>query len=374
MDIDSLELDSPALKELKAAGVKLAVPLVSQGELIGVLNLGPRLSEQDYSSDDRKLLDNLAAQAAPALRVGQLVREQEAEAATRQRFEQELEVARLIQQNFLPKELPDLPGWQVAAYYSPAREVGGDFYDVIPLPDGRVGFVVGDVTDKGVPAALVMSATRSVLRASAQRLNEPGEVLERVNEHLCPDMPEKMFVTCLYGVLDPESGLVRFANAGHDLPYVKTADGVVEMRARGMPLGLMPGMSYEQKEMVLEPGDSVLLHSDGVVEAHDPERDMFGFPRLKQTCAEAPGGQALIDRVLADLAAFTGPEAEQEDDITMVTLQRSPAPRRRRSIRERPCPGRVRAAQRSRQRARGSGARGEPQWPDWVWSRRGSSA
>jgi serine phosphatase RsbU (regulator of sigma subunit)/anti-sigma regulatory factor (Ser/Thr protein kinase) len=323
VDIDELELDSPALRELRAAGVKLAVPLVSQGELIGVLNLGPRLSEQDYSSDDRKLLDKLAAQAAPALRVAQLVREQKAEAATRQRFEQELEVARLIQQNFLPRELPDLPGWQVAAYYRPAREVGGDFYDVIPLPDGRVAFVVGDVTDKGVPAALVMSATRSVLRASAQRLVEPGAVLERVNDHLCPDMPEKMFVTCLYGVLDPVSGHLRFANAGHDLPYVKTAQGVVELRARGMPLGLMPGMAYEEKEATLEPGDSVLLHSDGVVEAHDPQRDMFGFPRLKETMARVAGGQELIDRVLGDLEAFTGPDADQEDDITMVTLQRS---------------------------------------------------
>jgi serine phosphatase RsbU (regulator of sigma subunit)/anti-sigma regulatory factor (Ser/Thr protein kinase) len=323
VDIDELELDSQALRELKAAGVKLAVPLVSQGELIGVLNLGPRLSEQDYSSDDRKLLDKLAAQAAPALRVAQLVREQKAEAATRQRFEQELEVARLIQQNFLPRELPDLPGWQIAAYYRPAREVGGDFYDVIPLPDGRVAFVVGDVTDKGVPAALVMSATRSVLRASAQRLVEPGAVLERVNDHLCPDMPEKMFVTCLYGVLDPVSGHLRFANAGHDLPYVKTAEGVVELRARGMPLGLMPGMAYEEKEATLEPGDSVLLHSDGIVEAHDPERDMFGFPRLKETMADVAGGQELIDRVLSDLEAFTGAEAEQEDDITMVTLQRS---------------------------------------------------
>jgi serine phosphatase RsbU (regulator of sigma subunit)/anti-sigma regulatory factor (Ser/Thr protein kinase) len=323
VDIDALDLDSPALRELKAAGVKLAVPLVSQGELIGVLNLGPRLSEQDYSSDDRRLLDKLAAQAAPALRVAQLVREQQAEAATRQRFEQELEVARLIQQNFLPRELPDLPGWQIAAYYRPAREVGGDFYDVIPLPDGRVGFVVGDVTDKGVPAALVMSATRSVLRASAQRLIEPGVVLERVNEHLCPDMPAKMFVTCLYGVLDPSSGHLRFANAGHDLPYVKTADGVVELRARGMPLGLMTGMAYEEKEAILAPGDSVLLHSDGVVEAHDPDRGMFGFPRLKEVMAGVPGGQELIDRVLSDLAAFTGPDAEQEDDITMVTLQRS---------------------------------------------------
>src|SRR3954452_14524185 len=324
VDVEALELDSPALAELKAAGVKLAVPLVSQGELIGVLNLGPRLSEQEYSSDDRKLLDNLAAQAAPALRVGQLVRQQQAEAATRQRFEQELEVARLIQQNFLPKQLPELSGWQVAACYQPAREVGGDFYDVIPLADGQVGFVIGDVTDKGVPAALVMAATRSVLRASAQRLIDPGVVLERVNEHLCPDMPAKMFVTCLYGVLEPASGRLRFANAGHDLPYVKTATGVVELRARGMPLGLMSGMVYEEKETVLEPGDSVLLHSDGIVEAHAPDRDMFGFPRLKEAVGRHPGGGELIDRVLEELARFTGAGAEQEDDITMVTLQRAP--------------------------------------------------
>jgi len=324
VDVAELELDSPALAELKAAGVKLAVPLVSQGELIGVLNLGPRRSEQDYSSDDRKLLDNLAAQAAPALRVGQLVRQQQAEAATRQRFEQELEVARLIQQNFLPKQLPELSGWQVAAYYRPAREVGGDFYDVIPLPDDRIGFVIGDVTDKGVPAALVMAATRSVLRASAQRLVDPGVVLERVNEHLCPDMPEKMFVTCLYGVLEPASGRFRFADAGHDLPYVKTADGSVELRARGMPLGLMPGMAYEEKETVLAPGDSLLLHSDGVVEAHDPQGAMFGFPRLKEAVARYPGGGELIDRVLSDLRGHTGADAEQEDDITMVTLARSP--------------------------------------------------
>ena len=325
VDVETLELDSPALVDLKAAGVKLAVPLVSQGELIGVLNLGPRRSEQDYSTDDRKLLDNLAAQAAPALRVGQLVRQQQAEAATRQRFQQELEVAKLIQQNFLPKQLPELAGWQLAAYYRPAREVGGDFYDVIPLSDGRVGLVIGDVTDKGVPAALVMAATRSVLRASVQRLVDPGVVLERVNEHLCPDMPEKMFVTCLYGVLDPGSGRFWFANAGHDLPYVKTADGSIELRARGMPLGLMPGMRYEEKEMVLAPGDSLLLHSDGVVEAHDPEGGMFGFPRLKDAVARYPGGGELIDRVLTELHEHTGPDSEQEDDITMVTLARSPS-------------------------------------------------
>jgi serine phosphatase RsbU (regulator of sigma subunit)/anti-sigma regulatory factor (Ser/Thr protein kinase) len=323
VDVDTIQLDSSALTAMREAGVKLAVPLVTQGELIGVLNLGPRRSEQDYSLDDRRLLDALATQAAPAVRVGQLVRQQQAEARTRERFERELEVARLIQQNFLPKQLPDLPGWEVAALYRPAREVGGDFYDVIPLKDGRVGFVVGDVTDKGVPAALVMAATRSVLRASAQRLVDPSAVLERVNDSLCPDMPEKMFVTCLYGVLDPETGRFRFANAGHDLPYVKTADGSVELRARGMPLGLMPGMVYEEDERILQPGESLLLHSDGIVEAHDPNGEMFGFPRLKEAVATYPGGAALIGLVLDDLRAHTGPDVEQEDDITMVTLARS---------------------------------------------------
>ena len=324
VDVDSLELDSPALEALRAAGVKLVVPLVSQGELIGVLNLGPRLSEQDYSGDDRKLLDNLAAQAAPAVRVGQLVRQQETEARSRERIEQELKVATLIQQNFLPKELPDLSGWQVAAYYRPAREVGGDFYDFIELDEDKLGIVIGDVTDKGVPAAMVMAATRSVLRASAQRLMAPGEVLERVNELLCPDMPEKMFVTCFYAVLDRRSGKLSFANAGHDVPYLGTPDGeVTELRARGMPLGLMPGMGYEEKEAELGPGDTALLYSDGLAEAHDSDHEMFGFPRVKGLTGERKGGQELIDLLLSELEGFTGRDWEQEDDITLVTVSRS---------------------------------------------------
>ena len=365
VDIEALELDSPALRELKAAGVKLAVPLVSQGELIGLLSLGPRLSEQDYSSDDRKLLDNLAGQAAPALRVGQLVREQQAQASRRQRYEQELEIARLIQQNFLPKELPELAGWEIAAYYRPAREVGGDFYDVIPLPDGRVGFVVGDVTDKGVPAALVMSATRTILRATATRLIEPGEVLEHVNDHLCPDMPEKMFVTCLYGVLDPATGLLRFANAGHDVPYVKTADGVVELRARGMPLGLMPGMAYEEKEMVLAHGDGVLMHSDGIVEAHTPgARDVRlsaaegnRRPRARRPAADRP--RARRSRRLHRPGRRAG--GRHHDAHAAARRGRGEcAPIRPRS-RGRAGARRFRAALRARQRARGDragGARG----------------
>jgi serine phosphatase RsbU (regulator of sigma subunit)/anti-sigma regulatory factor (Ser/Thr protein kinase) len=323
VDLDSLELDSPAVADLRAAGARMVVPLVSQGELIGLLNLGPRRSEQEYSADDRKLLADLAGHAAPAVRVAQLVREQQAEIRERERIEQELEVARLIQQQFLPHELPELPGWHVAAYYKPARQVGGDFYDFLDLPDGQIGIVVGDVTDKGVPAALVMATTHSILRAEAPRLVSPGDVLGRANDLLVAEMPAHMFVTCLYAVLDPTSGRLRYANAGHNLPYLRTADGVSELRARGMPLGLMPGMVYEEKEAAVAPGDDLLLHSDGLAEAHGPERQMFGFPRLAKLAAEGKSGQELIDLLLTELAKFTGPGWEQEDDITLVTLRRT---------------------------------------------------
>ena len=324
VDLTHLELASPVLDELRAAGVALVVPLVTQGELIGTLNLGPRLSEQDYSSDDKRLLATLAAQAAPAIRVAQLVREQAAEAAERERYAQELKVAQLIQQQFLPRQLPNLPEWQVAAYYGPARVVGGDFYDFIELDEGRIGLVVGDVTDKGVPAALVMARTHSILRAEAPRLVAPGAVLARANDLLSAEMPEKMFVTCLYMVLEPATGRVVYANAGHNLPYVRTPDGVVEFRATGMPLGLMPGMAYEERTSTIGRGDSVLLYSDGIVEAHDPEGAMYGFPRLKADMATELAGTELLDELLERLHAFTGRAWEQEDDITMVALRRSP--------------------------------------------------
>lgn len=323
VEVDKLELDSPAVTALREAGVALVVPLVSGGELIGTLNLGPRLSDQQYSTDDKKLLDALAAQAAPALQVAELVQKQAAEAASRERIEQELKVATLIQQNFLPRELPDLPGWQVAAYYQPAREVGGDFYDFFSLEDGRVAVVIGDVTDKGVPAAMVMAAARSVLRASGSRIGSPGDVLERVNDLLVPDIPERMFVTCLYAVVDPVTGRIVFANAGHNLPFARTTDGIVELRATGMPLGMMPGMTYEEKEALLAPGESLLLYSDGITEAHDPTREMFGTERLGERVATDEGD--LIDSVLTSLQRFTGDDWEQEDDITIVTLRRTAA-------------------------------------------------
>jgi PAS domain S-box-containing protein len=451
VEVEKLDLDSQALRAMNAADIELVVPLVSQGELIGLLILGSRLSQQEYSADDRKLLRDLSTQAAPAVRVARLVRqqqeaetryrtlveqtpaityvqepvessnpkavtyispqyetilgyppesqmideehwnrilhpedrervlaeeartdetgepfrveyrviagdgrvvwvrdeatlvrdeegqplywlgvqydvtEQKREAQERERIEQELRIARLIQQTLLPRTLPELSGYDVAAYYQPAREVGGDFYDLFELEDGRLGLVVGDVTDKGIPAALVMATTRTMLRASAQRLFPPAEVLKRANDALVADIPSNMFITCLYAILDTESGRLVYANAGHDQPYLRhNGSDVEELRARGMPLGLMPGMEYEEKEVTLQRGESVLFYSDGLVEAHDPHHEMFGFPRLQGLVGtHLSDGSSLIDFLLSELARFTGDEWEQEDDITLVTLERS---------------------------------------------------
>src|ERR687890_62473 len=249
----------------------------------------------------------------------------EQERIERERIEQELRVARRIQQASLPEEVPTLAGWEISPLYRPAREVGGDFYDFHLLSEGRLGLVVGDATGKGVPAALVMSTTCGMLQAVSEALDSfsPGEVLAQVNETLVDRIPSNMFVTCFYGVLDPKSATFTYANAGHDLPYLWHGGCAEELRARGMPLGLMPEMSYEQKEMMLEPTDSALLYSDGLVEAHDPKGEMCGFPRLRALVAKHGEEGALGDLLMEELYSFVGEDWEQEDDITLLTLRRS---------------------------------------------------
>jgi serine phosphatase RsbU (regulator of sigma subunit) len=244
----------------------------------------------------------------------------------RERVERELLVARRIQQASLPKEVPTLEGWQIAPFYQPAREVGGDFYDFHLLSEGRVGLVVGDATGKDVPAALVMSTTCGMLQLAAQALDSssPSEVLARVNETLLARIPSNMFVTCFYAVLDPGSGSLSYANAGHDLPYLQRRGEAKELRARGMPLGLMPGMGYEEMEIVLDSGEAALFYSDGLVEAHDPKGEMFGFPRLQALIAEhGEEERPLEDFLMEELYSFVEEGWEQEDDITLLTLKRS---------------------------------------------------
>ncbi len=253
-----------------------------------------------------------------------LEQEIEQERIERERIEQELLVARRIQQASLPKEVPELEGWEITPLYRPAREVGGDFYDFFELPNGRLGIVVGDATGKGVPAALVMASARSMLRAVAQGSNSPGDVLRRTNDALVMNIPPNMFVTCFYAILDPKSGSLRYANAGHDLPCLcRNGSDAEELRARGMPLGLMPGMEYEEKETTIEAGEAALFYTDGLVEAHDAKGEIFSFPRLRVLVAEHGKERSLVDSLLEELYSFTGEGWEQEDDITLLTLKRS---------------------------------------------------
>ena len=317
--------------ELRAAGVALVVPLVTQGELIGTLNLGPRLSEQDYSTDDRRLLATLAAQAAPAIRVAQLVREQAAEAAERERFEQELKVAQLIQQQFLPRELPNLPEWQVAAYYGPARVVGGDFYDFIDLGEGRIGVVVGDVTDKGVPAALVMARTHSILRAEAPRLVEPGAG-PRPGERA--PRRRRCRRTCSSPACTASSSPRPAASCS---PTPATTCPTCGRRTASSSCGRPACRSAScRASPTRRPRASsgrataMLLYSDGIVEAARPGRRDVRLPaparrRWRPTTPAASSSTACS----TSCTRFTGPGWEQEDDITIVTLRRSAGAGRR---------------------------------------------
>jgi len=266
--------------------------------------------------------NQMAEQVVESIASQRRLTEQQARMEERARLEQELQTAQAIQRSLLPKEMPQLPGWQIAAHYQPAREVGGDLYDFLPLADGRWGLVIGDATDKGVPAALLMASARSMIRAAALVMDAPGALLAHVNELLCTDTPPQMFVTCFYALLDPANGRVRYANAGHDLPYLRSGGEVRELCATGMPLGVMSGSRYEEQEVLVVPGEEILFYSDGLVEAHNSGREMFGFPRLQAVLAQHGPQTSHIESVREALARFTGEEWEQEDDVTLVMLQR----------------------------------------------------
>lgn len=355
--LEGIHLTSPLLQDLQVQAIEVVLPLASQGELVGFLALGPRMisvkyrrftramiaifyffspihlillfilgSRMDddiYASQDLATLSALATQVAPALRVAQMVQEQQEQVRERERIEQELRTAQTIQKAFLPKETPILAGWQLLPYYQPAREVGGDFYDFIALEDGHLGLVIGDVTGKGVPAALVMATVLTMLRSAARNSNSPAQILELVNELLVTEIPAGVFVTCFYAQLDPRDGRLRYANAGHEAPYRRQGNSASELWATGMPLGMLPGSSYEEFEATLAPGESLLFYSDGLVEAHNPSGEMFGFPRLQTLLGGSIGEPTLIDFVLAQLSGFTGEKWEQEDDVTLLALQRA---------------------------------------------------
>ena len=297
-----------------------------RGEFFGLMPTGQ--VEEAMAIVIHRIVGGQIAEEWGASETGSLLKEIEQQARKHELVEQELRVASRIQQASLPKEVPELEGWQISPLYRPAREVGRDFYDFHLLPEGGLGLVVGDATGKGVPAALVMSTTCGMLQLAAQALgsSSPGEVLRQVNDALLARIPQNMFVTCFYAILEPKSASLSYANAGHDLPYVRRGGECEELRARGTPLGLMPSMSYEEKEITLQANEAVLFYSEGLVEAHDPEGVMFGFPRLRALVAEhAEEERQLGEFLMEELYSFVGEGWEQEDDITLLTLRRSPS-------------------------------------------------
>lgn len=305
------------------------------GEPLGGVYLELALFGQSHSRQSLNLmlptLQSLAAQVASALHQ-KIVYER---SLAHQKTQNELEFARRIQTGFLPDVLPEIPGWQLSASLEPAREMSGDFYDVISLPSGKIGLLIADVADKGVGPALYMALSRTLLRTFATQFeNDPARVFEAVNERILQDALESMFVTVFYSVLDPQAATLTYANAGHNPPLLfrltdpsnpERLSSNVETRLSrtGTALGVMEGLTWESKTVSLARGDLLVLYTDGVTEAPDAENTLFGEERLLDVLrarvgATAPEIQAAI---LESIRAFVG-NAPQFDDITLVTLKR----------------------------------------------------
>ena len=240
-------------------------------------------------------------------------------------LQNELSVASTMQQSILPTKFPKRDSYDVYASMKPARSVGGDFYDIMTLDADRVGIAIADVSDKGVPAALFMMSSRTLLKGSAIGLDAPSDVLQEVNNLLCEDNEAAMFVTLLYAVYDPDSGRFTYANGGHNPPVVINADGEsTELPLTGgVALGLVSGLEYEQNSIVLQPGETVVLYTDGVTEAMNIHQEEFGMKRLEQLfMGSAPADAEKANaKVFEAVNEFAG-DASQSDDITCMTLRR----------------------------------------------------
>jgi phosphoserine phosphatase RsbU/P len=304
------------------------VPLITKGHLIGVLNINSRKPDR-FTQRDAEVALAFANQAAVAMENARLYQESVT------RIEQELEIARQIQSNLFPRTLPQVPGLALAATCLPARETGGDFYDVVALDNqgaggpewegSALGIMVGDVSGKSIPAAMLMAVARSIARSEARDHQAPEAVMRETNRLVALDIPPRTFVALCYATLDVERRRLALANAGQLAPLRRRADGQVEyLEVHGptFPLGIGPDVAYVALDVDLEPGDVLVFYTDGIVEAQDSSRALFGFERLEAlVCAHGylPPPQ-LIERVLAAITDFIGP-APQHDDMTLVVLR-----------------------------------------------------
>jgi phosphoserine phosphatase RsbU/P len=296
----------------------MAAPLVWRGQTLGIVYLDS-LALATFSQADLELLTGIAGQSAAALGNARL----HAELLKRQRLEQDLHLAERIQQSFLPRRIPKVEGYTFCARYDPAYDVGGDFYDFVRLPDDRIGIVVGDVSGKGISAALYMARLTRDLRYFALAEAEPARVLRHMNRVVVESGQDDIFVTMLYAVLDAQKRQLLIANAGHMPPVVRRREEgnvIVLDHASGLPLGILPDPEYTSETFELNPGDSVILFTDGLVEAMNPSGQMYGMERLERSLAKGPSdAPTMLLRVVAEVQRHVA-DAAQFDDTTVVCL------------------------------------------------------
>jgi serine phosphatase RsbU (regulator of sigma subunit) len=292
------------------------VPIISQKRPLGLINIATDQWEF-LTSTDLQFLSAAGAQVAIALERARLYDLAETQ---RIRLEQELEMARAVQKSLLPTQPPRIPGFTLAADWRPVREVGGDFYDFFPLPDGRWGLLLADVSGKGAPAALYMALTRSLIRSEASRHANPSAVLTEVNRRLLVEAPNELFVTVFYAVLDPVSCSLKYANAGHDPPFLRHASCVQRLALGGLIMGLFEELALNDETLNLESGDTLVAYTDGLTDTVNHQDEAYGHTRLAGTINNAPASaQDILTYILKDLGAFAGP-IPQPDDITLLIL------------------------------------------------------
>ncbi|MDJ0975547.1 MAG: PP2C family protein-serine/threonine phosphatase [Planctomycetota bacterium] len=299
----------------------LCVPLKTAQGVIGVIYVDSNAITRRFTEQDVPLIEAFASQAAATL---ERVRLEQAE-RERDRMRQQLEVASEIQRTFLPSEFPALERVQGSVASVPALHVGGDFYDVIRLPGGRVGVMVGDVSGKGVPGALFGARLMSDVRYQALYHDDVAKTLTAVNQIVAERVTRGMFVTFLYAVFDPENGSIVYGNAGHLPPLIRRADGTLEewRKPSGLPLGIFATETYEAGRGTLEQGDTLLILSDGLGDAVGPDGTRFSDERVHEVVAATPGGPGAIVTAICDATAAHTGNQPQADDQTLLAI--SPA-------------------------------------------------
>jgi phosphoserine phosphatase RsbU/P len=297
-----------------------AVPIAVKDDLYGVMLIEEAPGGLRFRARRLEIITGIAQQAALATQNDLLQKEM----VVRERLETEVQLARQIQQTFIPETLPQFEGWELAARWKTARQVGGDFYDVFDLPNQRLGLFIADVADKGVPAALFMALTRTLVRAAVTELESPADAMRRVNDLLIPDTRQGMFVTAVYAVLDMENNELTYVNAGHNPPlWVKRVGEVERLTRTAIALGVVTGETVGQRTIKVESGDNLLLYTDGLTESFDNEGTFYGEDRLLEAiksddCSSASG---LLDVVEKSLLNFVQ-DVPPADDLTMLVLRR----------------------------------------------------